>query len=69
MAILNDKAQIAKAVNATVIPMEEAPKGYQDFGKGAARKFILNPHGMIPNLSACNDLVNFLISIIAPSDD
>ena len=48
MAILNDKAQIAKAVNATVIPLEEAPKGYQDFDKGAARKFILNPHGMIP---------------------
>jgi glutathione-independent formaldehyde dehydrogenase len=48
MAILNDKAQIAKAVNATVIPLEEAPKGYQDFDKGVARKFILNPHGMIP---------------------
>jgi glutathione-independent formaldehyde dehydrogenase len=48
MAVLNDKAQIAKAVNATVIPLEEAPKGYQDFDKGVARKFILNPHGMIP---------------------
>ena len=48
MAILNDKAQIAKAVNATVIPLEEAPKGYRDFDKGVARKFILNPHGMIP---------------------
>ncbi len=47
MAILNDKVQIAKAVNATVIPLEEAPKGYQDFDKGAAKKFILNPHGMI----------------------
>jgi glutathione-independent formaldehyde dehydrogenase len=48
MAILNDKVQIAKAVNATVIPLEEAPKGYQDFDKGAARKFVLNPNGMIP---------------------
>lgn len=48
MAILNDKVQIAKAVNATVIPLEDAPKGYQDFDKGAARKFILNPHGLIP---------------------
>jgi glutathione-independent formaldehyde dehydrogenase len=47
MAILNDKVQIAKAVNATVIPLEEAPKGYVDFDKGAARKFILNPHGLI----------------------
>lgn len=48
MAILNDRVQIAKAVNATVIPLEQAPKGYQDFDKGVAKKFILNPHGMIP---------------------
>ena len=48
MAILNDRVQIAKAVNATVIPLEDAPKGYQDFDKGVAKKFILNPHGMIP---------------------
>ncbi len=47
MAILNDKVQIAKAVNATVISLEEAPKGYVDFDKGAAKKFILNPHGLI----------------------
>ncbi|HEX6555626.1 MAG TPA: formaldehyde dehydrogenase, glutathione-independent [Ktedonobacteraceae bacterium] len=48
MAILNDKVQIAKAVNATVIPLEEAPQGYKDFDKGAARKFVLNPHDMVP---------------------
>jgi len=48
MAILNDRVQIAKAVNATVIPLEDTPKGYQDFDKGVAKKFILNPHGMIP---------------------
>ncbi len=47
MAILHDKVQIAKAVNATVIPLEKAPKGYQDFDKGVARKFVLNPHGLI----------------------
>jgi len=46
-AILHDKVQIAKAVNATVISLEEAPQGYVDFDKGAARKFVLNPHGMI----------------------
>src|ERR1700744_1369416 len=45
--ILNDKAQIAKAVNATVISLDEAPKGYEDFDKGAAKKFVLNPHGLI----------------------
>ena len=48
MAILNDKIQIAKAVNATIIPLEDAPQGYRDFDKGAAKKFVLNPHGLIP---------------------
>jgi glutathione-independent formaldehyde dehydrogenase len=46
-AILHDKAQIAKAVNATVISLDDAPQGYQDFDKGAAKKFILNPHGLV----------------------
>ena len=47
MAILHDKVQIAKNVNATVIPLEEAPEGYQEFDKGAARKYIIDPHGMV----------------------
>ena len=45
--VLDDKAQIAKAVNATVISLDEAPKGYKDFDQGAAKKFVLNPHGLI----------------------
>src|SRR2546428_6575852 len=45
-AILHDRVQIAKAVNATVIPLDEAPRGYQDFDRGAAKKFVLSPHGM-----------------------
>jgi glutathione-independent formaldehyde dehydrogenase len=45
--ILNDKAHIAKAVNATVIGLDEAPKGYKDFDQGAAKKFVLNPNGLI----------------------
>jgi glutathione-independent formaldehyde dehydrogenase len=45
--ILHDKAQIAKAVNATVISLDEAPKGYQDFDSGVAKKFVLDPHGLI----------------------
>jgi len=48
-AILYDKIQIAKAVNVTVISLNEAPKGYQDFDKGAAKKFVIDPHGMIMN--------------------
>ena len=46
-AILNDRVQIAKAVNATVITLDEAPQGYKDFDKGASKKFVLNPHGLI----------------------
>ena len=46
-AILYDKIQIADAVNATVISLDEAPQGYQDFDKGAAKKFIIDPHGVI----------------------
>ncbi|MGH3665377.1 MAG: zinc-binding dehydrogenase, partial [Egibacteraceae bacterium] len=47
MAILNDRAQIAKAVNATVITLDDAPQGYQDFDKGAARKYVIDPHRMV----------------------
>jgi glutathione-independent formaldehyde dehydrogenase len=45
--ILNDRAQIANAVNATVITLDEAPDGYKDFDQGAAKKFVFNPHGLI----------------------
>lgn len=47
-AILYDKIQIAKAVNVQVISLEDAPKGYKDFDKGAAKKFVLDPHAMVP---------------------
>ena len=46
-AILYDKIQIAKAVNVETIRLEDAPKGYQDFDKGAATKFVIDPHGVI----------------------
>ncbi|MFF0250054.1 formaldehyde dehydrogenase, glutathione-independent [Streptosporangium sandarakinum] len=47
MAILHDRVQIAKAVNATPIPLEEAPRGYREFDRGAARKYVLDPNGML----------------------
>jgi glutathione-independent formaldehyde dehydrogenase len=47
MAILHNKIQIAKAVNATVITLDQAPQGYQDFDKGAAKKFVIDPHGIV----------------------
>jgi glutathione-independent formaldehyde dehydrogenase len=47
-AIFGGRASIARNVNATVIPLDQAPQGYADFDHGMAKKFILNPHAMIP---------------------
>ena len=47
MAILHDKVQIAKAVNAQAITLEDAPRGYAEFDAGAATKFVLNPNGYV----------------------
>ena len=52
MAILHDKIQIAKAVNVTVISLDDAPQGYKDFDKGAAKKFVIDPHGSVKHRSA-----------------
>jgi glutathione-independent formaldehyde dehydrogenase len=46
-AILHDRVQIANAVNATVISLDDAPQGYVDFDKGTAKKFVLDPHDML----------------------
>ncbi len=46
-AILHDRVQIAKAVNATTISLDEAPQGYADFDSGVAKKFVIDPHGMV----------------------
>jgi glutathione-independent formaldehyde dehydrogenase len=46
-AILHEKTQVAKAVNVTMISLDDAPKGYKDFDKGAARKFVIDPNHMV----------------------
>lgn len=46
-AILADRVQIAKAVNATVISLDDAPNGYSAFDRGVAEKFVIDPHGII----------------------
>ncbi|PYT23123.1 MAG: formaldehyde dehydrogenase, glutathione-independent [Acidobacteria bacterium] len=46
-AILYDKFHPAKCVNVAVISLDEAPQGYKDFDKGAAKKFVLDPHRMV----------------------
>ena len=46
-AILHDKIQIAKAVNVEVISLDQAAEGYHDFDRGAAKKFVIDPHHMV----------------------
>lgn len=48
-AILWDKVKIADAVGVQLIPLKDAPKGYADFDKGAAKKFVIDPHNMLGN--------------------
>ena len=50
-AILHDRLPIAKIVNATVITLDQAPEGYQEFDKGAAKKFVLDPNGMVAKVA------------------
>jgi glutathione-independent formaldehyde dehydrogenase len=50
-AILHDRVQIAAAVNATTIGIDEAPQGYADFDAGAAKKYVLDPNGVIGSKS------------------
>jgi glutathione-independent formaldehyde dehydrogenase len=46
-AILYEKVHPAKACNVATISLEQAPTGYADFDKGAARKYVIDPHGMV----------------------
>ncbi|WP_432695881.1 formaldehyde dehydrogenase, glutathione-independent [Marinobacterium sp. YM272] len=46
-AILFDKIKIADAVNVKMINLDQAPNGYADFDGGAAKKFVIDPHGTV----------------------
>lgn len=46
-AILHDRLNIAEIVNAQIISLEDAEKGYESFDQGAAKKFVLDPHGLL----------------------
>lgn len=50
--ILNDKVDIGKCVNATVIGLEDAPQAYADFEDGVAKKYVIDPHGIIRDFQA-----------------
>ncbi len=47
-AILFDKIKIADAVNVQVITLDQAVQGYADFDGGVSKKFVIDPHGMVP---------------------
>ena len=46
-AILFGKVNIADAVNVQMITLDQAPQGYADFDGGAAKKFVIDPHGSV----------------------
>ena len=46
-AIMHGRISVAKAVGATLISLDDAPKGYAAFDKGVARKFVIDPHGTV----------------------
>jgi glutathione-independent formaldehyde dehydrogenase len=50
-AILSGRIEPAKAVNATVISLDDAPQGYAEFDSGVARKYVIDPHNMTGNLN------------------
>lgn len=51
-SILHDTVQIADAVNATAISLDDAPKGYEAFDAGVAKKYVIDPHGVTGKVEA-----------------
>lgn len=52
-AILSDRINVAKAVNVQVISLDAGPDAYGEFDAGVAKKFVIDPHGL---LKAASDL-------------
>ena len=46
-AILHDRVQIAKNVNAKAITLDAAPQGYAEFDAGAATKYVIDANGYL----------------------
>ncbi|MFJ3046039.1 formaldehyde dehydrogenase, glutathione-independent [Herbaspirillum chlorophenolicum] len=46
-AILWDRLNIAEIVNVQVIGLKDAAAGYGEFDAGAAKKFVIDPHGLL----------------------
>ena len=52
MAILHDRVQIGRIVNAALVSLDEAPLSYRQFDRGAARKYIIDPNGLLAKKAA-----------------
>lgn len=46
-AILKERIHPAKAINVTVVSLDDGPKAYHEFNQGVPRKFVLDPHGSL----------------------
>lgn len=46
-AILKDRIHPAKAVNVSVIGLDQGPQAYAEFDQGAPKKFVIDPHGSL----------------------
>jgi hypothetical protein len=38
------------------LPLDDAPRGYHDFDKAVAKKFVLDPHGIVTSRRARAEL-------------
>ena len=52
MFVLCLQIKIADAVNVQMISLDDAPSGYDAFDKGAATKFVIDPHNYSGQLAS-----------------
>jgi glutathione-independent formaldehyde dehydrogenase len=62
-AVLGGRLHVAEYLNPTLISLDEAPRAYEIFDSGAPRKFIIDPHGLVPERSKISGHSKVLTSI------
>lgn len=55
-SILFDRVKLTRALNTTVIKLEDAPKAYQDFEEGVPQKFVIDPHQVLKQTTYQSEL-------------
>jgi len=48
-AILRGRLPIGEIVNVKVISLDQAPEDYRNFDAGVPNKFVIDPHGLVPD--------------------